>query len=285
MSKYNNVIIKKSYYIISTFIFGFFLIFNGNQPFSMELQSDPIQGGLVYGTISDGETIYIGERTLSTDKEGRFLFALSEDAPDAVTITVENKGQKTLVPFAVRPRSWREEVVNGLPSEKVSPSPENLKRIEKESALLFKERQKETTVFFPVCFQRPVTDYTRISSDFGSKRVLNGVKTKGHSGTDYAAPTGTPVYAPAPGVVKIVHEDMFYSGKTILIDHGFGLYSSYSHLNEITIKQNDAIQAGDKIGSIGTTGNSTGPHLHLTFTWFHTRLDPEHTLLTYPCPK
>ena len=113
--------------------------------------------------------------------------------------------------------------------------------------------------------------------------MLNGIKTAGHSGTDYALPTGSPIYAPADGMVKVIHPDMFYSGKTILIDHGYGVFSSYSHLSEILVRQGDKVKQGHLIGKIGTTGRSTGPHLHFTLTWFGVRVDPEYVLKTYAC--
>ena len=144
-----------------------------------------------------------------------------------------------------------------------------------EALLLQKARQSSDGAFFPETWILPVAQYTRISSPFGSRRVLNGTKKAGHSGTDFAAPTGTAVVAPADGRVKVVHPDMFYTGKTILIDHGQDVFSSYSHLSEINVTENQVVKQGDVIGAVGMTGRSTGPHLHFAVTWFGVRVNPE----------
>ena len=241
------------------------------------------QGSFVYGKTEEGARVFYQNTPLRLTANGEFVFALPKDAPKELQLIAVKDNYKISKTYDVLTRTWREEVVNGLPPKKVSPSKKDLERITHENALLKKGRESTNYFSFPSCFIRPVDEKARISSEFGSSRVLNGVKTAGHSGTDYALPTGSPIYAPADGEVKVVHNDMFYSGKTILIDHGYGVFSSYSHLSEILVKQGEKINQGHLIGKIGTTGRSTGPHLHLTITWFGVRVDPEYVLKTYAC--
>jgi murein DD-endopeptidase MepM/ murein hydrolase activator NlpD len=127
----------------------------------------------------------------------------------------------------------------------------------------------------------PVTG--RISGVYGSQRILNGKPKRPHYGVDIAAPTGTPVKAPADGVVSLVHNDMFYSGGTLIVDHGHGLSTTYMHLHKILVKKGQRVKQGDVIAQVGATGRVTGPHLHWGMNWFDTRLDP--SLLVPPMPK
>ena len=248
-----------------------------------DVSSPIVQGTLVYGKAEQETQIFYQNKALLLTPTGEFVFAIPKEANTEVILTAQKNNHKISKTYQVISRKWKEEVVHGLPPKKVSPSEDDLKRIASENQILKKARAETIVNHFPSCFIRPVDEKARISSEFGSSRVLNGVKTAGHSGTDYALPTGSPIYAPADGEVKVVHNDMFYSGKTILIDHGYGVFSSYSHLSEILVKQEEKINQGHLIGKIGTTGRSTGPHLHLTITWFGVRVDPEYVLKTYAC--
>ena len=252
---------------------------------ALTFQTPIIEGQLVYGQAAPGEQINLipvsVNHTQPVDPipvpiapDGRFVIGIPQDSRHLI-LEVQVDNQRISHTFPVQKRVWREEVVNGLPSHKVTPSSREQERITAESLLMRRKRQVSDFKTFPDKWSRPVPAFKRISSTFGSRRLLNGIKTQGHSGTDYAAPIGTSVIAPASGVVTLTHPDMFYSGKTVLIDHGYGVFSSYSHLNEITVRENQHVKPGDKIGEIGMTGRATGPHLHFTVTWFDIRVDPE----------
>lgn len=271
------------YYIVLTSIITA-SIANAASSFSEPTILSPItQGALIYGKAEVGTKVFYQDTQLPLTPTGEFIFALPKLAPKEIKLDFSNNNDKFSKTYDVIERTWKEEVVNGLPPKKVSPPLEDLKRIKDENQLLKNARNSSTYDYFPLCFIRPVDKKARISSEFGSARVLNNTKTAGHSGTDYALPTGSPIYAPADGIVKVTHPDMFYSGKTILIDHGYGIFSSYSHLSEISVTQGSIVKQGELIGKIGTTGRSTGPHLHLTLTWFGVRVDPEYTLQTHAC--
>lgn len=280
---------QKGYSLVITF--GCILFFststlatnNHSNTSELTITSAVNEASFVYGTVKKNTKLFYNNQEVKTSKEGYFVLGLPQDAPNTLTLTTLTKEKKQHWTYPVQKRSWKEEVVNGLPAQKITPNLSVQKRIATENALLKKGRSNTYYSHFPACFSRPVDKKARISSEFGSRRILNNTKTAGHSGTDYALPLGSTIYAPADGIVKVTHPDMFYSGKTILIDHGYGIYSSYSHLNNIMVKQGDIIKRGDKIGEIGTTGRSTGPHLHFTMTWFGVRVDPEFIMTHFPC--
>ena len=121
----------------------------------------------------------------------------------------------------------------------------------------------------------PENLYKATINGLDANDILNNVKKQGHSGTDLAAPVGAPIVAPLDGKVVFIHPDMFLTGKTVMIDHGYGVFSSYSHLSQINVKLNQIVKTGDSIGLVGKTGRATGPHLHFTITWYGVRINPE----------
>lgn len=254
-----------------------------HQSSAMTLISPVREGSLIYGFLKQGESLFLGNTAILPTPNGQFFFGLPQDASSYLKLKLISNGREEIITFPVKKRIWNEEFITGLPNQKVSPSLTHQKRITYENKLIAKARTNFETSFFPTCFSRPLKTYKRISSHFGSRRILNNIKKAGHSGTDYAAPIGTPVYAPADGIVALTHSDMFLTGKTLLINHGYGLFSSYSHLDKITVKEGDRIYRGDLVGQVGTTGRSTGPHLHYVISWFHIRLDPEQLVFDYPC--
>ena len=253
--------------------------------FSFEITSKIQEGALIYGQLNKDEKLLIGSTEIIPTKEGNFFFGLPQDSTKLHLTLIHSNGKKEIKNFSVEKRKWKEEIVTGLQPEKVAPSNKNTKRIQQENQLLREARGKINTSFFPTCFERPVKKFKRISSPFGARRILNNIKKAGHSGVDYAAPIGTPLYSPADGVVALAHKDMFLSGKTLLINHGYGLFSSYSHLNKISVKEGDVVKKGELIAEVGNTGRSTGPHLHYTITWYGTRLDPEQQIEDFNCSK
>lgn len=252
---------------------------------AFELRSKVEEGALTYGKLNKGEKLFLNDTEIISTKSGFFFFGLPQDTKKISLKLIHNDGKIEEKHIDVQKRNWKEDYVTGLQPEKVSPNKQNSDRIQKENLLIKKARNNFNKNYFPFCFDRPVKNYKRISSPFGARRILNNIKKQGHSGVDYAAPTGTNVYAPADGIVSFVHQDMFLTGKTLLINHGYGLFSSYSHLNHINVKEGDKIKQGEIIAQIGSTGRSTGPHLHYTITWNGVRLDPEQQINDFPCKK
>lgn len=240
------------------------------------------QGGLVVGTAPPGSTIVFQERSVPTAADGTFLLGLDRDAPAAVDVkVVASNGESETRTLTIAPRAWKIDRVDGVPQNLVTPDPATAARIAEDSRLLRAARARlEEEAFFRTGFIRPAQG--RISGVFGSQRILNGAPRAAHAGLDIAAPTGTPIKAAADGIVTLVHPDMVLSGQTVLINHGYGLQTSYIHMSRIDVADGQRVKRGDVIGAIGATGRVTGPHLHFSVMWFDTRLDPETILALMP---
>lgn len=232
------------------------------------------QGALVFGKVPPGSQVRYRERLLRATGYGTVALGVGRDetGPLKVDVTLPS-GRMEPVSIAVTPRDWPVEHVNGVPPKTVNPPPEIAARIQREQALVTaaRERDDERTDF-ALPFQWPVQG--RISGRFGNARVYNGQPGAAHSGMDIAAPDGTPVKAPAGGVVTFASPDLYLTGGTVLLDHGHGVSSNFLHLSRIDVKVGDRIEPGQVIGAVGATGRATGPHLHWGMNWFDTRIDP-----------
>ena len=289
----NNVItyLKYKYKVITKNLLYYIVITFFSPAYALTFSSDLIEGQLAYGQTDQNELIFVENSYLNigkndknlfqipTDSQGRFVIGIPQDATQ-LTLTVKYPTHSKTVTFPVKNRKWDEEYVTGLPPSKVQPDTKNQKRITNEALQMKQARQLSEYPNFPEIFQNPVPSYTRISSHFGSRRILNNVKKQGHSGTDLAAPIGTQIIAPLPGKVVFTHPDLFLTGQTVMIDHGYGVFSSYSHMSQINVQLNQIVKTGDLIGLVGQTGRATGPHLHFTVTWYGIRINPEDLIFT-----
>ncbi len=251
------------------------LLISSSPAMALQLLTKAEQGALLYGKTDTANRIFYNGKEIPVTKHGRFVIAIDRDAPKKIEIT-EKKwyGISTDHKIRVEKRKWDIQRINGMAPEKVNPPKSELARIEKEFAMARSVRQQTTIDDFPGCFIVPI-DRVRITSIFGSQRILNGEAKNYHGGIDYAAPTGTKIKATEKGTVVLAHDDMYYSGKTIIIDHGYGVFSSYLHLSRIMVKVGDTVRKGENIGMVGSTGRSTGPHLHFGIDWHGVRVDPQ----------
>lgn len=242
------------------------------------------QGGMAMGKAPPGTRVIFQKRAVQVSPDGRFVIGFPRDAaPDAmVSLHYPDKTAEHLT-LSISPRQYRVQRIDGLPPSKVTPTNKaDLARIQKEAAQAAAARKWDSPrTDFSTPFIWPVTG--RISSTWGSQRILNGVPKNPHFGVDIAAPTGTPVKAPAGGIIRLAHEDMFYSGGTLILDHGHGISTIYMHLSKLRVTEGQTVSQGDLIGDVGATGRVTGPHLHWGMHWFGTPIDP--SLLTPPMPQ
>ncbi|WP_438952026.1 M23 family metallopeptidase [Porticoccus sp.] len=252
---------------------------------SLELKGELVQGGLLIGRVSPGEQVEVMGRSIKVDDRGLFVFGLGRDAPAEIRLTLTNGDDEvTTYRYAVAHRVYREQRVEGVPQQTVTPPPDVLERIRREAELVREARTvDDRRTDFLSGFVKPLDG--PITGVYGSRRVYNGTPGSPHYGLDIAAPTGTDVFAPAPGVVTLVHHDMFYSGGTLLIDHGYGVSSTFIHLNEVLVENGQRILPGDLIARVGATGRATGPHLDWRINWFDVRLDPALVLEHFPAAK
>jgi murein DD-endopeptidase MepM/ murein hydrolase activator NlpD len=249
----------------------------------LTLTGNPSQGGLVYGQTQPGAEVRLDGRPVRVGADGRFLLGFGRDAtPEArleLTLPDGSTARRTL---EIAQRSYDIQRVDGLPQEKVTPPEEVLARIAAEQAAVKAVRQVDRPeAWFETGFIWPVTG--PVSGIYGSQRILNGEPRWPHYGVDVAAPEGTPVVAPADGLVVLAHPDMYYSGGTVVLDHGFGLTSAYLHMKDISVEEGQMLRQGDRIGSVGATGRVTGAHLDWRFNWFDERLDA--ALIAGPMPE
>ncbi len=232
------------------------------------------QGALVIGRVPPGSQVRQGERDLRVSAYGTVVLGVGRDQRDPLQLTVTRPdGSRVDAEIAVDRRNWPLQHVNGVPPRTVNPPPELAARIAREQAAVTAARTRDDNrTDFAAAFIWPVNG--RISGRFGNARVYNGQPGSGHSGMDIAAPTGTPVKAPAGGVVTFADADLYLTGGTVVLDHGFGISSNFLHLSRIDIKVGDRVEQGQVIAAVGSTGRSTGPHLHWGMNWFDVRIDP-----------
>jgi murein DD-endopeptidase MepM/ murein hydrolase activator NlpD len=189
-------------------------------------------------------------------------------------MVLEPAGEKEVLVLPIALREYDIERVDGLPPKTVTPDPEALERIREEGAMVSSARaRRDGRTDYAEGFAWPASG--RISGVYGSQRVLNGEPRRPHYGLDIAAPTGSPIYAPADGIITMAHPDMYFSGGTLILDHGQGLSSSFLHLSKILVETGTTVKKGDLIAEIGSTGRASGPHLDWRMNWLNRRVDPE----------
>lgn len=238
------------------------------------LKGSLIPGSLITGKVAPGSKINFHKKTVRVSPDGTFILGFGRNAKLTQSIEILDPNGFTYTQnIKLKKRTYNITRIDGLPGRKVTPNPKDVKRIKANNAGIARVRQLDTkTQNFLNGFQWPILG--RISGVYGSQRVLNGKPRSPHNGVDIAAPKGSTVLATAKGTIALVHQDMFYSGKTVMIDHGHGLSSIYIHMSEILVKQGQLVTKGEAIGAVGMTGRATGPHLHWGISLFRTHLDP-----------
>ncbi len=249
----------------------------------IRIRGEPVQGAVLQGEVPPNSTVRYAGRDVRVADDGGFVIGLGRDAPERVSVTAEfpdgTAAERTLT---VRQRDYEIQRIDGLPTEQVTPGEDALARIRREAARIGEARRRaDARQDYRGDWVWPVTG--PITGVYGSQRVLNGEPRRPHYGVDVAAPTGTPVKAPAAGVVSFADDDLFFSGGTLLLDHGHGLSSAFLHLERILVDEGERVERGDVIAEVGATGRVTGAHLDWRINWSDRRVDP--TLLVPPMPE
>lgn len=239
----------------------------------LSLEGDLMQGGMVIGKAGPDTQIQLDGRTIRVGADGRFVFGFGRDAAASSTLTATNGADRITRELTITQRDYKIQRIDGLPPKMVTPDPEQLARIRRENGWIAKVRQQDSDAqWFAEQFVSPAEG--PISGVYGSQRILNGEPRRPHFGLDVAAPTGTAVTAPAPGIVALAEPDLYFTGGTVMLDHGHGITSVYSHLSRLDVRVGQQIERGERIGAVGATGRATGPHLDWRVNWFEVRLDP-----------
>ena len=231
------------------------------------------QGGLVLGKTEPGATVTLDGKAIRISADGAFGFGFPYDQKIASSLVARfadgSEERRSITP---QRRDYDIQRLNGLPEAQVSPPPDILERIKRESVRFREARGRDTDAsWYAEGFDWPAMGI--ISSLYGSQRILNGEARAPHLAVDIAAPTGTPIHAPADGIVSLI-DDQYLNGLFTILDHGHGVSTNYVHQSKQLVRLGDRVTRGQVIGEIGQTGRATGPNLHWGMTWFQIALDP-----------
>ena len=256
------------------FKFLFVIIFFTNTHLNaIEFKGKFLQGHYIVGITDPAARIIVDKKEVKVSKEGYFVFGIDRDRKFDLTITKIVNGKKDKIIKKVLKRKYNIQRIDGLEESKVTPPESVYKRIKEENNKIGEARAINSDLpFFKNQFIMPVKGI--ISGVYGSQRILNGKPRWPHYGIDIAAKQGTMIKSSGSGIVTMAEDDLYYTGGTIIMDHGHGISTIYSHLENVMVSVGDQINQGDIIGTVGSTGRSTGPHLDFRVNWFQTRLDP-----------
>jgi hypothetical protein len=251
---------------------------------AVELEGKAIQGGLIFGQTGPDSIVFLDENPVMVSADGRFVIGFGRDETGSRELVVKHRaGETETVTLEIALREYDIERVDGLPPRTVTPDPEAMERIRLEASMVSKARaRRDQYPLYAGGFSWPASG--RISGVYGSQRILNGEPRRPHFGLDIAAPTGSPVYAPADGIITLAHADMYFSGGTLILDHGQGLSSTFLHLSKIHVEAGTTVNQGDLIAEIGATGRASGPHLDWRMNWLDRRVDPQLLVEGAPTP-
>ena len=256
-------------------IFIFLLIFFSNQNLSaVEFKGEFKQGSFILGKTEPDSNVSKEKKKVRVSKDGYFAFGLGRDRKNDVVIRVFKDGKLEVFEKKVYKREYKIQKIDGLAKKHVTPPPEVYERIKKDNILIGKARSINTDYdFFKDKFIYPVDKYI-ITGVYGSQRILNGKPRRPHYGIDFHAPEGVVVKAMMDGEVTLAEKDMYFTGGTLIFDHGHGISTLYMHLKDINVEVGQKIKRGEIVGTLGQTGRATGPHLDIRLNWFDVKLDP-----------
>jgi murein DD-endopeptidase MepM/ murein hydrolase activator NlpD len=240
----------------------------------LQLKGEMTQGSLIRGQVPVGHQVWLNDIPLKISADGYFAFGFGRDAKLTPQIKwLDNRGELHVKLLKLQVRTYNIQKIEGIPSQYVSPPKEVSERIKRDNRQVAIARTlNDDRSDFYQDFIWPAAG--PISGVYGSQRVFNGTPKRPHFGVDVASPTGSPVYAPADGIVTLFVADMYYSGGTMIIDHGHGVSSTFLHLSKGHVVAGTSVKQGDLVAEIGATGRATGAHLDWRINWFKERLDP-----------
>ena len=261
------------------FITFVFLSISFNQKSkAVEFNGKFIQCHFIVGKTDPNSEVWVDKKKVRLSDDGYFVFGLDRDRKYDIVITIKKNKNKQKIVKKVKKRKYKVQRIDGLPEKKVTPPPEVYKRIKRENKIISDARLiNSDLIFFKDKFIKPLNK-SIVTGVYGSQRILNGKPKWPHYGIDFAAKEGTKIKAMLNGKVTLVQQDLFYTGGTLIFDHGHGISTLYMHMKEIYVEKGQTVKQGEIIGTVGSTGRSTGAHLDIRLNWFGTRLDPASVL-------
>jgi len=252
--------------ILISFIFLFFT----TSSFALTFNGKFIQGSFILGKTEPGSEVFIDKQKVKVTPEGYFAFGLGRDRKNDIIITINEKK----IVKKVFKREYKIQRIDGLEEKKVTPPEEVYERIKRENKWIGEARAIDSDLnFFKNKFINPLENAI-VTGVYGSQRILNGKPKWPHYGIDFAAEEGTEIKAMLDGIVTLAEPDLFYTGGTLIFDHGHGISTLYMHMKTLMVQKGQKVKQGDVIGTVGSTGRSTGAHLDVRLNWFQVRLDP-----------
>jgi murein DD-endopeptidase MepM/ murein hydrolase activator NlpD len=239
------------------------------------------QGAMIVCRTVPGASVTLGDISVEADDEGWVVLGHDRDAAPETTLIVALPDGRYEETVEVEQREYDIQRIEGVPQEYVTPPEEVLERIRAEGRVKSNAyTSRWTGEGFASAFIMPVEG--RLTGVYGSQRFYNGEPRRPHYGIDIAAPGGTPVVAPAAGVVTLADPDMYYEGGLIFVDHGQGLTSAFLHLGAVNVEVGQQVEQGEVIGEVGSGGRSTGAHLDWRIKWHNRYIDPAEALEVDP---
>ena len=250
------------------------LVLIPSSAFALSFDGKFVQGHFIIGKTQPKTEIWVDKKRVKVTDDGYFVFGIGRDRKYDVVITSLKDGKKTKTVKKIQKRKYQIQRIDGLPEKKVTPPKEVYDRIKKENRLIADARDINSNLtFFKNKFIKPLKN-SIVTGVYGSQRILNGKPKWPHYGIDFAAKEGTKIRAMLDGKATLVERDLFYTGGTLIFDHGHGISTLYMHMQKINVVKGQEVKRGDIIGTVGSTGRSTGPHLDVRLNWFGIRLDP-----------
>jgi len=258
------------------FITVLFLI--SNSLYALELNGTFYQGNMILGKTEKNSKVFIDKNEVKVSDEGFFVFGLNKNRKNNVIVEVVKDNIKKKYIKKVYNKKYKIQKIDGLPKKQVTPPKEVYERIKNDNKLIGLARTIDSDLnFFTNKFKLPINN-SIITGVYGSQRILNGIPKSPHYGLDFAASEGTKIKAMLDGVVTLSEKDLYYTGGTIIFDHGHGVSTLFMHVKDIYVKKGQIVKQGDVIGTVGKTGRATGPHLDVRLNWFDVKLDPASVL-------
>ena len=249
-------------------------IFSSQNLYGVEFQGKFEQGSFILGKTKSNSKVTIDNREIKVSKDGFFAFGLSRERKNNVIIKIIKDKKLEVFEKKVFKRKYKIQRIDGLPEKKLTPPEEFYARIKRENKIIGIARSIDSDLtFFKDKFINPL-DKSIVTGVYGSQRILNGKPKWPHYGIDFAAKEGTKIKAMLNGTATMVEPDLFYTGGTLIFDHGHGISTLYMHMKDIYVQKGQKVKQGEIIGTVGSTGRSTGPHLDVRLNWFDIRLDP-----------
>lgn len=256
----------------------FLIVFNFTLSHAIEFKGKFLQGSYIIGKTLPDSKVFIDKTKVKVSKEGFFAFGIGRDRKNDIIIKVLNNDTVQIIQKKIFKKEYKIQRIDGLPQRQVTPPKEVYDRIKKDNILIGKARAINSNLdYFKDNFIEPLKN-SIITGVYGSQRILNGEPRRPHYGLDFAAVEGTPVKAMLDGVVTLAEPDLYFTGGTIIFDHGHGISTLYMHMKDVEVTKGQKVKQGEIVGTVGKTGRSTGPHLDIRLNWFNVKLDPASVL-------